>query len=801
MIARCGLAAATAAAVLIGGAGPATAAELPVTSTEDVTPPQVASLSISPLSVDVRDGGNKSFTGTLAATDDLSGVAYAYASYRSPSGSQTIGFSFSGADRTSGDAKSGTYRSTTTITPLAANGTYTLSHVQIQDVVGNYRTYYSADGVAPASLTVLSNEDAVPPVITSVSVAPNPLDVSAGIGSATAEVHVTDDLSGVSYVYGQFMSPSGRQAAGFTATPVSVEPGVARGMTTVARYSEPGDWKLSYLCAVDKAGNQQCFTNWSTPTIANAFPLALSVVSNPADGVRPAVSAFRVSPGGIDVTDGDQTVKTEFDVSDDLAGVQYAYIRFASPRTAGASPEVIQRYGWAYTPSIYTYRWNTDGTYTVQEDDTKRVRQGTISANTVFPRYDRSGDWQVAEVCVVDNVNWINCHSAASNPPVSTLGPTSLTVKWNRTPVVAVTGITQASYTRGSEPVPGCDVSDVEDGVIADVRPVVAGPDAAGMVTVTCSYTDSGGVTGTATRTYEVVTPQNTAPVVTVTGVADTSYQIGNLPAAGCAVEDAEDVGESATPAVAGPSGPLAEYGLGTVTVTCAYTDSGGLTGSATVTYTIVDTTAPTLRLPAPIKRWATSADGATVTYIATATDNSDPDPTMTCSPASGTVFPIGTSTVTCTATDAAGNRSTGTFTVTVVPSCTASGLLQPVNGDGSSVFKLGSTVPLKIALSNCYGTSPDKVVPQVALQRVDTSPDGAVNEVMSSGAANEGTTMRYDPTSAQHIYNLSTKRSQFCSAVSTWCSGTDLTAGTYRATIVAPELATPVTATFSLRK
>ena len=49
----------------------------------------------------------------------------------------------------------------------------------------------------------------------------------------------------------------------------------------------------------------------------------------------------------------------------------------------------------------------------------------------------------------------------------------------------------------------------------------------------------------------------------------------------------------------------------------------------------------------------------------------SDPDDaqaaiTVSCSVPSGTLFPIGTTTVTCTATDPAGNHSSGSFTVTV---------------------------------------------------------------------------------------------------------------------------------------
>ena len=80
------------------------------------------------------------------------------------------------------------------------------------------------------------------------------------------------------------------------------------------------------------------------------------------------------------------------------------------------------------------------------------------------------------------------------------------------------------------------------------------------------------------------------------------------------------------------------------------------------------DTVAPTMTLPAPMSVHATSKAGATVTFSPTATDAVDGSRPVTCTPPSGSVFPIGTTTVTCTATDASGNTATGTFTVTVAP-------------------------------------------------------------------------------------------------------------------------------------
>ena len=78
------------------------------------------------------------------------------------------------------------------------------------------------------------------------------------------------------------------------------------------------------------------------------------------------------------------------------------------------------------------------------------------------------------------------------------------------------------------------------------------------------------------------------------------------------------------------------------------------------------DTTPPTLQVPGKMIVNATSPSGAIVAYSVQATDETTPDPTVDCSPASGSKFAIGTTTVTCTATDAAGNATTKAFTVHV---------------------------------------------------------------------------------------------------------------------------------------
>jgi TolB protein len=78
------------------------------------------------------------------------------------------------------------------------------------------------------------------------------------------------------------------------------------------------------------------------------------------------------------------------------------------------------------------------------------------------------------------------------------------------------------------------------------------------------------------------------------------------------------------------------------------------------------DTTAPVLTVPENPTLDATGPAGAVVSYAASASDDHDPSPTLACAPASGSVFAIGTTEVTCTATDDAGNSTSDAFTVRV---------------------------------------------------------------------------------------------------------------------------------------
>jgi hypothetical protein len=121
-------------------------------------------------------------------------------------------------------------------------------------------------------------------------------------------------------------------------------------------------------------------------------------------------------------------------------------------------------------------------------------------------------------------------------------------------------------------------------------------------------------------------------------------------------------------------------------TIFWSATGADGLTGMTAVTFIVdvVGNTAPSLNLPSAIVAPATSAAGTVVTYTATAADaEDDPDPIPSCSPASGSTFALGATTVTCTATDNGGTPTSGSFLVTVAD--TTAPVLTGVPGGASA--------------------------------------------------------------------------------------------------------------------
>ncbi|MFL5756375.1 MAG: HYR domain-containing protein [Chloroflexota bacterium] len=223
-----------------------------------------------------------------------------------------------------------------------------------------------------------------------------------------------------------------------------------------------------------------------------------------------------------------------------------------------------------------------------------------------------------------------------------------------------------------------------------------------GQTTVTCNTTteDQTPVQATGTVTVRDTTP----PAVTAPANVTTSTDNPGGTAVTYGAATASDIVDgSLTPTCSPASGST--FPVGTTTVTCTATDSHGNTGSAsfTVTVSLEDTVPPVVTVPADFTVQTGSAAGTTVTFSASATDDRDGALTPTCSPASGSTFPVGTTQVTCTATDSHGNTGSASFNVTVVADTTPPVIQVPSDISVNSPDPAGAAVTYTASASDNF--------------------------------------------------------------------------------------------------
>ena len=80
------------------------------------------------------------------------------------------------------------------------------------------------------------------------------------------------------------------------------------------------------------------------------------------------------------------------------------------------------------------------------------------------------------------------------------------------------------------------------------------------------------------------------------------------------------------------------------------------------------------------------------------------------------------------------------------------------MNPDGSSIFKLGSTVPVKFALTDADAARVGGAVATLSVAKVSDDVAGSYVEAVSTSNATTGSLFRYDAAGQQYIFNLATK-------------------------------------------
>jgi len=247
------------------------------------------------------------------------------------------------------------------------------------------------------------------------------------------------------------------------------------------------------------------------------------------------------------------------------------------------------------------------------------------------------------------------------------------------TPTVTVPGPLQAEATSPSGAVVTFDASAVNgaQGTLpVSCTPASGSTFALGSTLVTCSATNVGYST---TESFTVTVQPATA---TLTNASASSATIGGSLAVSATVAPAfatgtvtftfgaQAVSAPVTGGTASATISPVQGGPGLSTLVISYSgDAAVLQATISAQVTVTDSAGPVFGPLTNLVVEATNASGATVIFnLPTAVDGVDGPVAVTCTAASGATFPQGTTPVTCSAADAAGNTTAASFTVTVRP-------------------------------------------------------------------------------------------------------------------------------------
>jgi uncharacterized repeat protein (TIGR01451 family) len=84
-------------------------------------------------------------------------------------------------------------------------------------------------------------------------------------------------------------------------------------------------------------------------------------------------------------------------------------------------------------------------------------------------------------------------------------------------------------------------------------------------------------------------------------------------------------------------------------------------------------------------------------------------------------------------------------------------GISPPINPDGSSIFKLSRTIPVKSQLKDNYGNFISSAIAKIYISKINNNIAGTEIEAESTSQATTGNLFRYDSIDNLYIFNLST--------------------------------------------
>lgn len=390
----------------------------------DTTPPQLAGFSFSPASIDTTTGP-QTVSISWHITDDLAGVATACVSFMSPSRLQS---QFVCAQNfVSGTSLDGFYDATLAFPQYTEQGVWKADSVALWDLAGNFVSIPGANLVAagfPTDLAVTSNPDTAPPTVSHITLTPSTIDATSAATTVTVRLDLQDNVAGVDmYLNGggtfafSMLSPSGQQMRvigneNFSRIAGTDLNGTWEGSFTMPRFSEPGTWNILYVFVFDKAGN---YGLYSGPDLqATGLTTTIDVSCATPDLTTPQLLNLSITPAFINVSTSSQFVTFDFNVADDLSGVDWT---FDTALAGGGYGATVQSPSGAQQTTTYSPLFQLiSGT----------ALSGVWEGSAYFPRYAEAGTWRIASVTIKDTTRNTKVYSTADL--VAAGIPTEITV-------------------------------------------------------------------------------------------------------------------------------------------------------------------------------------------------------------------------------------------------------------------------------------------------------------------------------------------------------------------------------------
>ena len=539
-------------------------------------------------------------------------------------------------------------------------------------------------GMAKATVTVA---DTVPPRIKP----PKPITVAAASPSGTTNTDAAiaeflaasaaeDEVDGkIELIVNDApeIFPVGTTKVTFSASDAAGNTGTASATVTVSGYVDTVAPEITVPADITLAATDEPEVP-ATNTVIASF-LAVAAAEDDVDGKIASISndapkSFPVGATTVTFSASDRagnkatataTITVEDTTAPQLNAPADLSVPALEPSGTPASTEAIANFLAAATA-----RDNVDGEIKAIEHDAPEIFP--IGSTTVtFNATDQAGNATTATATLT-----VTPYTDTSPPTVT--APENITVEARESSGTPATEEAIADFLAAAT------AEDDIDGSISTITSDAPAILPIGETTITFSANDAAGNVGTATATI-TVSPYVDSAAPTISAPADIAVEasqptgspasdtaIAEFLAAATARDDVDGVVASISHDAPGT------FPIGTTTVTFSATDSAGNTGTATATVTVsepADAVAPVVTAPANISVEAETAKGTPNTNSvitefltgAAATDDVDGSIANVDNDAP-VIFPVGTTTVTFSANDSAGNAGTATATVTVAP-------------------------------------------------------------------------------------------------------------------------------------